>query len=303
MRGVPPLLYASALALLLAFGLAGSSEGPPRPAIIFVLAGQSNMVGKGKIAELDQRFHRQPRNVEFYVGGVRKAMSAQESAGPEFSLAHELSSAMPDRQIVLIKYALDGSSLLDWAPEWTAERAAITEMPHFGPLYRILLSNIRTALGNRPAELGAIFWMQGERDARFPAAAKEYEANLGILVRRLRRDLDQYDLPFIYGQVNPPASAYLGLKTVRGAQSRFERSVANTELVATDDLTKLSDQLHYDTRGQIVLGQRFAWSYISRLKRYQAIREWPGLVLASNASSGSDFCGESSACVLPLVGF
>ncbi|HYL88484.1 MAG TPA: sialate O-acetylesterase [Burkholderiales bacterium] len=269
MRGTPPLLYASVLALLFAFGLAARAEGP-RPAIIFVLAGQSNMVGKGRIAELEPRLRRQPGNVEFYLGGALKAMSAQESAGPEFSLAHELSNAMPDRQIVLIKYALDGSSLLDWAPEWTAERAALTQMPQFGPLYRTLLYDIGTVVGNRPIELGAIFWMQGERDARFPAAAREYEANLRTLVGTLRRDLEDPDLPFIFGQVNPPPAAYLGVKMVRDAQSRLPRSLPDTRLVPTDDLTKLPDQLHYDTRGQVLLGQRFARTYIARQKRARA---------------------------------
>ena len=267
MRGIPPLLHASVLALLLALGLTAvfpaRAEGPP-PALIFVLAGQSNMVGKGRIAELDPRFQRQPGNVEFYLGGALKAMSAQETAGPEFSLAHELSNAMPDRQILLIKYALDGSSLLDWAPEWTAERAALTQMPQFGPLYRTLLWNIGSAVGNRPIELGAIFWMQGERDARFPEVAREYEANLRALVGTLRRDLENPDLPFIFGQVNPPPGAYLGVKMVRDAQSRLPHSLPNTKLVPTDDLTKLPDQLHYDTRGQELLGQRFARSYIRR---------------------------------------
>jgi hypothetical protein len=250
------------LALIALVALAGSARAEQPVAIVFVLAGQSNMVGMGNIAELDERLHRQPSNVEFYVGGMRKLMGAQESAGPEFSLAHELSRSLPDQQIILIKYAVSGTSLLAWAPDWSAERTTLTGDRFAGPMYRTLLGQVRTVTQGRPVELGAVFWMQGERDARFPAAAAQYEENFGALINSLRRDLNAPVLPFIYGQINPPTAAYLGRTAVRDAQLNAERTLPNAKLVRTDDLSKLPDQLHYDTQGQVALGRRFARAYI-----------------------------------------
>ena len=246
--------------------LSGSGAMQSPPAAVFILAGQSNMVGQGQIAELDVNLRRQPANVEFYRTGVRTPMSEQPSAGPEFSLASELSHSMSTRQIVLIKYAVGGVSLLAWAPDWVATQAALTQNEQVGPLYRNLLDQIGSITKNRRVEFAGVFWMQGERDARYPIAARDYESNLAGLIQRLRRDLKTPRLPFIFGQVNPPAATYPGLADVRSAQVTIARTVSDTTLVPTDDLTKRADGLHYDTRGQVTLGRRFAQAYLTLRK-------------------------------------
>jgi hypothetical protein len=258
-------LLVGVLAVVAAVGGTGVAE-PPSVAV-FILAGQSNMEGQGKLAELDVSLSRQPANIEFYLSGVHSLMIAQPTVGPEFSLASELSQAMPARQIVFVKYALGGVSLLAWAPDWVPTRAALTENEQVGPLYRNLLDQIGAITRNKTVEFSGVFWMQGERDARYPAAAAEYETNLAEFIQRLRRDLKTPQLPFIFGQVNPPASTYPGLESVRSAQVRIARAVPNTKLVATDDLTKLADGLHYDTSGQVSLGRRFALAYLALPKQ------------------------------------
>jgi hypothetical protein len=231
--------------------------------LVFVLAGQSNMVGQGDPAELDEDLKRQPPGVAFYLAGVPSDLAAQRTFGPEVSLAEELSRAIPDRELVIIKYALGGTSLLAWAPEWTPEAAEVTDNAQAGPLYRNLLDQIRTITGDRTVEFGAVFWMQGERDARYPAAAADYGSNLTGLIQRLRDDLAAPTLPFIYGQVNPPAEAFAGRDAVRSAQIDVSRTVPGAMLVPTDDLTKQPDDLHYDTGGLLALGRRFAAIYRS----------------------------------------
>ena len=254
-----------ALLGITALGLCAWMQSPT--AIVFVLAGQSNMVGFGSIAELDDTVKTQPANVEFYLEGEQTSMASQGAAGPEFTLAAVLSRSIPNRKIVLIKYARSGTSLLAWAPDWEAERAAITENHQAGPLYENLLDQVRTITQDKRVELGAVFWMQGERDARYPAAAAEYEANLVTFIEAVRRDLHAPGLPFIYGQVNPPSASYQGAAAVRLAQNRAERRVGNAKLVSTDGLTKGADGVHYDAQGQMVLGRRFAEAYLELRKK------------------------------------
>ena len=257
-------LLVAVLAGVAVLGGTGVMQSPP--AAVFILAGQSNMLGQGQIAELDVSLRRQPANVEFYLTGVRSSMIAQPTVGPEFSLASGLSQSMPARQIVFIKYALGGVSLLAWAPDWVATQAALTENEQVGPLYRNLLDQIGSITRNKTVEFAGVFWMQGERDARYPVAAREYETNLAGLIQRLRRDLETPGLPFIFGQVNPPAATYPGIADVRSAQVRIARTVSDTKLVPTDDLTKLADGVHYDTLGQASLGRRFAQAYLALRK-------------------------------------
>ncbi len=43
--------------------------------LIFVLAGQSNMVGQGKALELSPAYRGVPRNVEFYYNGYKTPLN------------------------------------------------------------------------------------------------------------------------------------------------------------------------------------------------------------------------------------
>ena len=105
--------------------------------------------------------------------------------------------------------------------------------------------------------------MQGERDARFPAAGEQYGANLSVLVDRIREDLDAPDLPFIFGQVNPPPERYPASEDVRNAQQAAERLIRAATMVSTEGLAKHDDDLHYNTEGQLELGRRFARAYLA----------------------------------------
>jgi hypothetical protein len=104
--------------------------------------------------------------------------------------------------------------------------------------------------------------MQGERDARFPEAGRQYKENLGTLISHFLQDLDAPDVPFLLGHVNPPAEAYPAVEEVRAAQASVARAVDNARLVSTTGLSKHPDNLHYDAAGQIELGQRFAQAFL-----------------------------------------
>lgn len=239
-------------------GLMAQSEGP----LVFILAGQSNMVGQGRTADLAAGQTLLPPTVRYFRGSEASAPTDGEQFGPELTLGRELASAMPGREIVLVKHAVNGSSLLDWAPDWNSERAALTPHPRAGPLYSQLLDMLRQLDVGEGAELGAIFWMQGERDARVPEVGAEYFANLAGLVAAFRRDLAAPELPFILGLVNPPAEHFPAVRRVRDAQRRAASEIPGVHLVATDDLTKWDDDLHYDTEGILELGRRFAVAFL-----------------------------------------
>ncbi|MFN2225160.1 MAG: sialate O-acetylesterase [Anaerolineae bacterium] len=267
------------LALLLVLGACGTpapAAGPTAPAAcrLFVLAGQSNMGGRGRYDELPAEdvagWEGQALPANVHLAAVSLGVDLQplpeDLFGPELALALVLAAAYPDERLVLVKYAVDGSSLLDWAPQWDAATAALTGFPEFGPLYDKLLALVEetTAEGQpghgcRPA---AAVWMQGERDALYPQAAAAYEANLVALIEALRADLGAPDLPFLVGQVDPPPERYRAAAVVRDAQAEVARAVPGACLVDTEGLSRDEDGVHYDTAGQLELGRRFAKAYL-----------------------------------------
>ena len=128
-----------------------------------------------------------PENVQVYAVALDSALrEAQGSFGPELELARALGQAYSEQSVVLVKYAVDASSLLDWAPDWNLEGAQITGNPGYGALYQQLLD--LEAWVREEAEPGcqptAIFWMQGERDARIAEAGHQYQENLTNLIRQ-----------------------------------------------------------------------------------------------------------------------
>ena len=135
---------------------------------VFILSGQSNMVGQGRTADLPDALTRLPPNVTYYLNGEPTSFAAQPQFGPEVSFTHELANAWPGEPIIVIKFAVGGTSLLAWAPEWRQALARRTRNENQGPLYQRLMGYIASAeIGPRP-RLAAVLWMQGERDARYP---------------------------------------------------------------------------------------------------------------------------------------
>jgi hypothetical protein len=243
------------------------TDTPPPPADgcrLFILAGQSNMVGRGRYDDLPAGERALPDNVTFHQVALNSNLRhVQGQLGPEYGMAHTLAPSYTGETLV-VKYAVDASSLLDWAPRWDAARAEITGNPHFGPLYHSLLGFVDQVQAARetPCLPAAVLWMQGERDARFLEAGREYEQNLEALIRRLRLDLDTPGLPFLLGRINPPADHYPAVGEVQRAQAAVAQRLDGVVLILTEGLAKQPDELHYNTAGQIELGKRFAEAYL-----------------------------------------
>lgn len=235
--------------------------------LVLILAGQSNMAAPGRTDDLAAAEKIGPSNVRYFLGPDQIQPSQSPRFGPELALGQTLGAAMPARTIVLIKHAVPGTSLLAWAPDWDSTRANVTGNANAGPLYRQLLEIIRGAQLPPGSELGAVLWMQGERDARFDEAARLYFENLSAMIAALRRDLQEPNLPFILGLVNPPSDQYPAVERVRAAQRRAAKEIPNVYLVETDGLSKRDDRLHYDAKGTLELGRRFGNAVLALRRR------------------------------------
>ncbi len=235
--------------------------------LVFILAGQSNMAGQGTTAKLPAAYRRTPANVKFYFNGYPAQMSHFARFGPEVGFAHALSRRFPHKTIKLIKFAVGGTSMFAWDPNWRLGKARETRNASAGPLFEKLIKTVRRHTRVKGVKFAGVLWMQGETDARYSNAARTYAQNLSRFVRALRKELHSPSLAFFMGEVDPPINAFPYRDIVRKAQRRSTASIRNSRLVSTKGLTKRNDHLHYNAAGQLALGVRFAKAFMQTVRR------------------------------------
>ncbi|MEB8434026.1 sialate O-acetylesterase [Cocleimonas sp. KMM 6892] len=247
--------YLFAFALVFSLSLLVSSNLSAKERV-YILAGQSNMMGKGKTHQLPAFLKRQPSNVEFYYQGRKRELAKFSHFGPEVSFAHAISRAFPNDKHIIIKHVATGSSINQWLPG-SGLFAGLLRQRGFVKVGTQSNNIVNT-------KVDAVIWMQGERDARSEHNAYNYESNLKRFITGVRRQLDSPRSVFIMGEVNPEDPAFFMLDTVQQAQVNTQRTLPGVKLVSTNGLGKIYDHVHYDTQGQLELGKRFARAYTNR---------------------------------------
>jgi hypothetical protein len=230
--------------------------------LVFILAGQSNMAGYGTTAKLPLAYRRTPANVKYYFNGYPAQMNRFAHFGPEVSFAHAMSRRFPRKTIKLIKFAVGGTSLFAWDPNWRLAQARKTRNASAGPLFEKLIKTVKRHTSIKNVKFAGVLWMQGETDARYLSSAHTYSRNLVQFVRALRKKLDSPSLAFFIGQIDPPRKSFPYRDIVRQAQKNSTSQIRNSRLISTQGLKKRNDNLHYNTAGQLALGIRFAEAFI-----------------------------------------
>ncbi|MEZ5404196.1 MAG: sialate O-acetylesterase [Bryobacteraceae bacterium] len=242
---------------------------------VYILAGQSNMVGRAPLTEASQphplvRAFTPQDTWETARDPLHETRHRPDGvdvgAGLGIAFARELyrKTLAP---VGLIPCAVGGTSLEQWNPAHAPK--------HFR---RSLYGNCIARAKLTGGAFKAILWYQGEADASRKATAETYLTRFAALVASFRKDLGQPDLPFYYTQLsryNSSSADAAGWDIVRDAQRRGELEIPNTGVVATIDLT-FTDAIHIDASSQHRLGKRFA----------ARVLDGPGPRLASAAWDG-----------------
>jgi hypothetical protein len=233
----------------------------PGPAMaateVYVLAGQSNMVGWGVASELTPPYSESQSAVKFWRddGWVNLQAGFAEDAqhfGPEVSFGARLHATSPSSDIYLVKCATGGTSL---AVDWNADGS--------GAQYNSLKAAVAAAMNQLRGEgrspvIAGMAWMQGEQDAGNTTMASAYAANLTTFITSVRSDLGAPNMPFVLGRIITAYGSAENNALVRTAQETVLGQVGAATWINTDDLQVGSYANHYGTQGQIDLGIRFA---------------------------------------------
>lgn len=238
---------------------------------VYLLAGQSNMDGRGLVSELTNT-HRKPideaiiyyRSVPrtsdgwqklspgFSVPPKYKGDFPSPTFGPEIGFARSMLQVHPNRKLALIKGSKGGTSLRsDWKPGVRGDKESQ------GPRYRDFIETIQIAtkqlrLRGDQFKIRGLLWHQGESDSK--SSTEVYSRRLEELIVRIREDLGVPDLPVVVGEVFDNGKR----DSVRAAIQEVASKSSTVGLVSAEG-TKTSDPgTHFDARSQLLLGERYA---------------------------------------------
>ena len=248
------ILIAALGALAALVGASSLARGAVGPQEVFVLAGQSNMVGQGMPLSLSSPPN--ARLLEWSERGWHIAadpldpVDSQAGIGPGMTFGLQVMRHQPGATIGLVMCASGGTSIDEWQPG--------------GALYENCITSAR-ATG---ATVAGILFLQGETDARRARTAAQWYDRFRTMLAGWRRDLGTKPL-FLLGQIGTLDQGRFPAQTeLRVAQARAADAEPDVCLVRTADLP--NDGVHFTVPAYRVIGARFATAWWRAWKREQA---------------------------------
>jgi hypothetical protein len=222
---------------------------------IFLMAGQSNMAGRGFVQPSDTVISSQVlmlnKDNEWVYAKEPLHYYEPTRTGLDCGLAFAKKLAKlkgKNITIGLVPCAVGGSAIEHWMGDSTYRGVK---------LYSNLMK--KTAIAKETGILQGILWHQGESNAG-ARSYKNYRQTLETFFTKLRHDLGYPELPIYTGQLasflsrrtNPMADA------VNNDLQTMTQGFKNFYLIPTADFTPLTDSIHFDSKSQRQMGERFA---------------------------------------------
>ena len=242
--------------------------------MLVMLAGQSNMSGRGYLTENDiteipgitalrrdmvwipavDPFNYDRLNLlgisnaadPFEVKGLEFGGNRRCGVGPGRTFARCLKELYPEREIGLIPASVGGSPVSAWLP------GAKDTHSDMHP-YDDAIAMGREALKN--GEFVAVLWHQGETDAKNDTA--DYENMLKTVIANFRRDLNIDNIPFILGGLGDFLNPAWQTGRINDITRKVASEVPHCGFVSAEGLNHRGDNLHFDTPSQYELGRRY----------------------------------------------
>jgi len=244
----------------------GGAGSPPK---LFVFAGQSNMRGTVGLADVPVHLQTADSGIKIWTGAAFETMEVgvnsgnnngdgtAENWGPEAEFAYQHRQANPGETIYIVKVAQGGTGLaLDGGgADWNVASAS--------DLWDDLTGHVAAALAAvTDLYVAAMFWFQGEADAKIEADANAYADNLDDLVTAARSEFSAPDMKFIAGRIHDtlPIGTYPYKATVRSAQQAFQ-STSECYTIDTDSFSIGGDNVHFTATGFVSVGDSFYTTY------------------------------------------
>ena len=227
------------------------SAAEPASMDLYLLVGQSNMAGRGKVTEADRTpdpriFVLNRENTWANQGEPLHFDKAEAGVGLGFTFGKLAADARPGVTIGLIPCAVGGTPISRWKPG--------------ADLYEKALARARIAV--KSGRLKGILWHQGESDSNNAVQAEGYAEKLAEIVRGFRRDLDASAVPFVAGELGEFLYTRTGDKSpaariVNAQIDTLPKLVPHTAVARSTGLGHKGDQLHFSSEALKEFGKRY----------------------------------------------
>lgn len=216
----------------------------------FLLVGQSNMAGRGKIADAKDI---NTKNIKILRNGRWQPLFRPLNPDRAFSgvsLAESFAEKYAEKYGVtvgLIPCADGGTSLLQWQPG------------------SLLFDNAvyQTLLAQRTSTVAGVLWHQGESDCtddKYPFLAERLE----MVLNTFKQKLDLYDVPFLIGGLGdflkeriPQSPQYINAPKVNEIMRSVAEKMPMAGFVSAEGLGSNADNLHFNSEALYEFGLRY----------------------------------------------
>ncbi len=231
--------------------------------LLILLAGQSNMAGRGEPEAEDlipvENVYALNENMK-WVPAIEPVTFDRENirgVSPGRTFAKYISKLFPDRKIGIIPAAVGGTPISSW--KINGKDIHSDKHPYDDAV--IMAKNAQ-----RYGRIIAVLWHQGENDAA--QKNTEYAKDLTEVVNNFRKDLDLApDIPFICGELGRFLSTEtFARELINQATQNVVKTLPCMGYVTTENLTDKGDALHFNTQSQKILGERY-FKEFCRLKK------------------------------------
>jgi len=232
---------------------------------IFMMAGQSNMAGRGLVEPQDTVSNKRILTID-KAGRWIYAKEPLHFNEPTLtgldcgmSFARHLLDSIPNEIfIALIPCAVGNTSVEQWLENDTYRDVT---------LFSNFQKNVR--LAEKSGEIKGILWHQGEANAKADLIS-QYAENLERLMSKMRTTVDEPSLTILLAQLGSfaePAEWQQQWDSINAILKDYTASHENTYLIHTQDLKSKDDHIHFDSDSQREMGRRFARKFLEVSER------------------------------------
>lgn len=226
---------------------------------VFILAGQSNMAGRGMVEPQDtisnKRILSINKNGQLIIAKEPLHFYEPNLTGLDcgYSFGKAMIKNIPDSiSILLLPSAVGGSSISQWLGDSLFRNIK---------LFSNFLTKVET--GKQYGIIKGILWHQGESDAN-EKNIPLYSERLSVLFTKFRKAIGNDNLPILLGELGSFSKNKNGFELINKAIHSYAAQDANTAVISTGDLKHKGDSLHFNSKAQRTMGKRFAAAYVNK---------------------------------------
>ncbi|MFD2697757.1 sialate O-acetylesterase, partial [Mesonia sediminis] len=226
---------------------------------VFLLAGQSNMAGRGLVEPQDTI----PSKRILTINKKNELIYAKEplhfyeptmtGLDVGLSFGEELIKNVPDSiSVLLIPTAVGGSSITQWLND-----------DNFRNVQLFTNFKEKLELGKSYGTLKGIIWHQGENDATNEKDIENYQNKLNQLITKFRKTSGNNKLPIIIGELGSFSANREQWEKINEKIRAYASTDSLTKVVKTADLEHKGDKVHFSSESIRILGERYARTYLN----------------------------------------